>query len=381
MWRIRRSLVLLAILMSGIAPVLALSEPSSEERDENRQLLEKWSADPEHWAQLQRNLAAFRSLPPEQQERLRRLDRDFRREDPATQARLRGALDRYTIWLSRLSEEERREIQSAANVKERLQAIKRIRHREWLARLPKGDKDRLQAAKNDEERLALTLKIRQEELLRRDEWQVARQFWKELMNEERLPSRPGEFPLEVQSYLKDCLWPVLNADEKKRLDSTEGHWPLYPRTLVELADRHPPPLPGPIGPTRLPPETIKRLGWKASVQKRLQAGEGKWPEFGVLLKKEIALHKKTVKTNIDDVLPPRFTPADQEAFPAAVQQFITQELMPILDPEERKLLDQARGQWPQYPKTIADLARNHNLQVPGMSLPNRAYWDKYRTRN
>src|SRR5262249_27223151 len=39
--------------------------------------------------------------------------------------------------------------------------------------------------------------------------------------------------------------------EKERLARAEGHWPLYPVTLVELADKHPLALPSQHGPAKL----------------------------------------------------------------------------------------------------------------------------------
>src|SRR5262249_25079737 len=158
---------------------------------------------------------------------------------------MRASLNRYHVWLSRLSEAERNEIRAAPTLRERLHIIKRIRNQQWEARLPQKDRDRLNAEASPEKRHELALQIRREELLRRDEWKVGQRFWTELMNEEPLPSQPADFPPEVQTYLKDCVMPLLGEEEEKRLTNAEGHWPLYPRTLVELSDRHPLTLPPP----------------------------------------------------------------------------------------------------------------------------------------
>ena len=40
---------------------------------------------------------------------------------------------------------------------------------------------------------------------------------------------------------------MLSPQEKERLAQAEGKWPEFPRTLVELADKHPPALPGVLG--------------------------------------------------------------------------------------------------------------------------------------
>ena len=63
--------------------------------ERNRQLLEKWRANPEHSARLQQELRAFQTLPPERQEQLRRLDRALREENSATSARLQRVLEHH----------------------------------------------------------------------------------------------------------------------------------------------------------------------------------------------------------------------------------------------------------------------------------------------
>jgi hypothetical protein len=39
-------------------------------------------------------------------------------------------------------------------------------------------------------------------------------------------------------FIERTLLPKLTAAEKDELKSAEGHWPEYPRLLVELARRH-----------------------------------------------------------------------------------------------------------------------------------------------
>jgi hypothetical protein len=52
------------------------------------------------------------------------------------------------------------------------------------------------------------------------------------------PSRADEFPPSVRNFIRDKLAPALEPDEKERLAHAEGHWPAYPRTLLNLARRH-----------------------------------------------------------------------------------------------------------------------------------------------
>jgi hypothetical protein len=52
------------------------------------------------------------------------------------------------------------------------------------------------------------------------------------------PSRADDFPLSVRNFIREKLAPVLEPDEKERLDQAEGRWPAYPRTMLNLARRH-----------------------------------------------------------------------------------------------------------------------------------------------
>ena len=45
----------------------------------------------------------------------------------------------------------------------------------------------------------------------------------------------------------------------------------------------------------------------------------------------------------------------------------------------RRLYNTAEGKWPDYPNTIQELARRHQLEVPWHTLPGqRKNWDNYR---
>lgn len=52
------------------------------------------------------------------------------------------------------------------------------------------------------------------------------------------PSRPHEFPPTVQQFLEKKLLPALEEEDRIRLKNTEGHWPSYPKLLVELSRQH-----------------------------------------------------------------------------------------------------------------------------------------------
>jgi hypothetical protein len=57
-------------------------------------------------------------------------------------------------------------------------------------------------------------------------------------------SKPGEFPAEVQAFLRDRLFPALNRQERDNLFWLEGRWPEYPLQLLRLARKHQMVIPG-----------------------------------------------------------------------------------------------------------------------------------------
>src|SRR5262245_10913234 len=109
-WR----LLVALLILTGAAQVAPVSGPTDEELAQNRRLLDRWRAGPEHYARLKRQWRAFRALPPDRQARIRQLDRDLHQEDVETQTRLGRTLERYVSWLERLPEADRQPIESTA---------------------------------------------------------------------------------------------------------------------------------------------------------------------------------------------------------------------------------------------------------------------------
>jgi hypothetical protein len=368
-----RQVTVAALLLSGAA----LAEGTSPDAPaEDRQRLEQVRQDPERYARLRREAAAFLRLSPEQQERLRRLDRDLRGQAPAEAARLRRALQRYADWRDGLPEAERRLIDQAPDASTRLRLVKDLRERQWVSRLPKAYRDRIEHAQGSE-RAALIQRYRQEERRQNREWQVALRNWDELQKGPP-PARLQDFPPAVQAFVTEHLRPRLSREEDERLRSAEGQWPLYPRSIVELADKHPLTLPGPgTGPSHfdeLPAELQKRLEqWRPGVRLALQQFEGKWPEYAI---------KATQAARFNKIpLPQQLGPARPEEFSPSLERFVRTQLEPALDPDETARLKRAEKQWPRYPRCVLDLARKHHLPVPGMGLPGpREFWDRFRAQ-
>ena len=303
----RRLMVL--VLATGLVPVLCFADGAP---DENRELLEKWRQDPDHLARLKQNQAVFRKLPADAQERLRKLDRDLADENPAMRARLKGVLDRYNAWLDSLPEEPRRSIETAPDRKTRLDRIRELRKQEFVKRLPKAQQEQIARAR-DRERAELIDRFVQDDLEQCADWHAAERLW----HTDNRPQRLSMLSKDAQQYLEKNLFPMLSSDEEKRLKDAEGRWPRFPRVLIELTDSHPTSVLGPVGPTHvseLTPKVSPKL-----VPDELRKAEGKWPEFGVAMRKA-PKSKFAEKRHFE--LEPRDTPARAKDFPLAVQSFI-----------------------------------------------------------
>ncbi len=112
--------------------------------ERNRQLLDKWKADPEHYARLQRDLYDFWALSKAKRRQIRQLDQAFHQLDVKTQKRLWQVAERYTTWLDRLPQTERQQIEESKDDQERLHLIRTIRERQWIERLPRKVREDLE---------------------------------------------------------------------------------------------------------------------------------------------------------------------------------------------------------------------------------------------
>src|ERR1700730_14029858 len=255
----------LLILLAGLGfvlPLLASHEPTSQELQTNRLLLKRWRSDPDHYARLKSDLKEFLELPAEKQDALRRFDRELHDENPKTQERLWRVLDRYSSWLGRLPEEDRRRIEEAPEPLERLFIIKELRQKEWLQRLPRVDRERPEKAQSAELRDNMVASLRQEERKRRYHLRtaLARQEDEPQESPKPNPTKPeikpapdksksyeptklADLPKEVREYFRFSLRPMLGLREIGFLEGAEGQWPGYVRGLKKLSIKHPVKLP------------------------------------------------------------------------------------------------------------------------------------------
>jgi hypothetical protein len=371
----------------------AVPEPSAEEVQANRARLELLRKhQPEQLERLRGDAKEFFALPKEQRKRIVEIHKELQKQTPATRARWYQVLDRYVDWLDDLDKPTQTKLAEAKDRNKRLELLRELREQEWTRDQPRATRDKLAQLQGDA-RKAFIAKEKADERQRRFDWQIAKNFWNELEVEakggRRLPTRPSELPSAVQNYVRDYLAKMfLNQEEKDQLAKLEGQWPQYPMKLVELADKHPPALPGPLGPKsfeELPSRVYSNkefLGFapgkfkKDTLQpqkwlgKALRIREGAWPDFGVAL--------ATFASQRGYVFEYEFLAYKLGCLSQPMQDFVQKRLKPALDGKESLRLAEAIGKWPDYPQTIQDLAHHHHLQPPWFILPKGENWENYR---
>jgi hypothetical protein len=373
------------VLLLPAAAVLASAEPGSDDTERNARLVERYRRDdPAYYERLRRDLRAFYRLPAEKRERLRRLDRALQEQDSATQRRLWEVLDRFSAWLDRLPDDDRRRVEEAPTRAERLRVISELREQEFVRRLPKAVRQHLDQLSAEMRALQLA-RLRVEERQMRQAWDPDGRHGPRFAPAPDRPVRAADLSPEALTYLREVLTPMMSEKDKSELKAADGKWPLYARTLLDLAEKHPVVLPGtPAGPTSV--KDLRTGDWPdaravyqrvtkggtASTQeaKHLRQLEGKWPDFARELTRLAHKHMLPIKP---------FGPCRPDEFLPVVQAFIRDDLAPQLTAQEKVELEKAQGLWPDYPEKLRDLSRAHNLEVPMMKLPGaRRLWDKVR---
>jgi len=396
-WRLLAGTVFLAAGMHALAledtpPI----ENPQVVQEQNRRALEKWRADPEHFARLKRDYWAFKALPLDRQERLRQFDLELHAEEPAVQARLLAVLERYVAWLEQLDPGDRAWIESALDASTRLERVKTIRDKQWVKRLPHQVQEDL-AKLPDDQRPARIAELRQEERQRRLDW-----FWASHPRDASAlkrarPTRLQEFPPEARYYYGAALSRILSPQRKERLREAEGNWPLYARTLSKVMETPPPELPGFPEPNRpwptrfveLPPDwklalapyrpegKVGKAGQKnltaearhrLELSRQLGSKHDRWPDYAVAATNIVRAEKLKVESQLGPNKPDHFAPV--------TQAFIKNEFVPKLSETERKDLAAAEGKWPDYPERLLSLAKQHGMTIPGLVRPcPPEFWD------
>jgi hypothetical protein len=352
------SLLLPSLVQSETSPPPAGSTPAEADPvvslEQNRKLLDKWRHDADHFSRLQEDLNAFWRLPAVERQRLRQLDLDIHKQNSEEQKSLWGVLESYHAWLGRLPSDQYQYVTTAPDAKERLRRIRELRDREWLKQLPLKVQQELEPTPEDKKPGRIT-ELRREERERR-----GRFFTTTPSGPQRnQPRNLDDFSPEVQTWVKDHLLNLLSPPEREELNNLAKHpFPQYARKLVDLAEKHPLPFPGPVPPLTIKdsPENIRRAFPPQRWQKEIQAAQGKWPDFGKALLRE---------GKGRSLLASIYTPSKLSDFPPALQQFVKDKFTE----EEYKRLEEQNGKWPEFPEKLMEIARKKSLTVPGMKLP------------
>jgi len=368
--------VLLLVGTAGLVaclpgPARAVGEGGDE--PEPRRLPARWRDDPAEYRRLKDEWKAFQKLPKARQDRLRQIDEDLNDEPPAARARLWAVLFRYTAWLDRLDEKDRRQIESAPEPERKLEIIKGLREVEWVAHLPRADRERIEAAAPDR-RTALIETFRKKEHERRTQWQTAFRTQIEPVPPRVLP----DFWPRLRLYEEKSLIPTLTHTERDQLRKAAlSSWPEHAQVLTALAEKHSILVPpservGVVNFADLPKGYAQSFMGKPGKPRdseghRLRELQGRWPNFALQLDRQ-ARNRKIA-------LPDKpLGPCKPEEFVPAVQKFI-EDLRK--DPAAVKKLDEAQGKWPDYPSAVMELAKEKKTRVPGTFLPgSKDFWEK-----
>src|SRR5690349_20087578 len=126
------------------AVVAAAAVAAGDGADDRRPARRPTGPDPRDRTRvLKQYLIAYHRLSPEAQERVTRLDLDPQDEDAATRTRLVGVMERYALWLARLSDADRARVRSTPAGPERLRVVRDVMDQQWLADLPPARKELL----------------------------------------------------------------------------------------------------------------------------------------------------------------------------------------------------------------------------------------------
>ena len=155
-----------------------------------------------------------------------------------------GVMERYALWLSRLSQADRDRIQAAPAGPERLRVVRDVMEQQWLENLPLGRKSQLAKA-NDAEKASLITRWHNDDCQRNLERIVTLRATQEMaiLGQD---TRMQKFREDVTKYVKNELEPKLTPKERNRLQGIRVPGsPNYLAEVLVLSENHGLKPPGP----------------------------------------------------------------------------------------------------------------------------------------
>jgi hypothetical protein len=359
-----------------------------------------------HFASLEK---AFRELSPERQQAIRELDKKIYVSPPTVQDRLLRVMEAHAIWFNLLPESDRKNILMAKTSELRLKQVRAIREKQWIETLPPNQQKQLMAAA-DAMKNELIKDWRSEDLRRRKEWSYAQKNPGETLDPTKVPWPFNDEAKrnEIEAFaitvfrLDDAKKIRLTANEldrySKALSLAKEHggayWYSYGKTVYDLVRKPeheelllPPPADSKFLYTDFHelPVVFQKFAQQVLRQK-LTPLVGKWPEFPLELhKNEVLFHQhhkegfskgEFPKTDMRTIPPLGASKVSDFAQP--IRRVVENDLLKSLNADERKRLQEREGKWPDYPREIIQLARDHNLSIPGIMLPGSPkMWDTF----
>lgn len=376
----------LSLILLMMASFITLGKPAgifADARDEQEQkyqsLLKKLKASQEHYNQLVKNYESFQALPQEKQKKLKDLDgaiyqliksydsfqtlgkekqiaqkKTAGKSDSQEAGRLLEVFQKFGEWYEALDLKEKDRLAKASYPDERIAEIKKILTSQWISRLPKVDSDAL--LKLDEPMRAIQIvKMKKEEQVR-----VAQSFDKK--------KKVGLYSEETQKFITQ-IKQQLSSEQLEKLGKLEGKKGAFVKMILDFTEDNPPLPLNKMGvkylsSKDLPPEVSARLKSlkQTGVYKSFELIkiEKKWPAFarGVT---------EIIRRN-DPAFNYEFGACKFEDLPEDVR-VVVNELLQMLQDDEKVKLQAVEGKWPDYPLMLRDLARVHLVIIPGISIP------------
>ena len=373
-------LLMLAFLIAFGKPAGIFADARDEQEQKYQSLLKKLKASPEHYNQLVKNYESFQALPQEKQKTLKDLDdaiyqliksydsfqtlgkekqialkKTAGKSDSQETGRLIEVFQKFGEWYESLNLTEKDSLAKASYPDGRIAEIKKILTTQWISRLPKVDSDAL--LKLDEPMRAIQIvKMKKEEQIR-----VAQSFDKK--------KKGGLYLEETQKFITQ-IKQQLSSEQLEKVGKLEGKKAAFVKMILDFAEDNPPLPLNKMGikylsskdlPTEVSAKlkSLKQIGVYKPVE--LSKIEKKWPAF--------ARGVTEIIRRSEPLFNYEFGACKFEDLPEDIRTVVENELIQMLQDDEKVKLQLVEGKWPDYPLMLRDLARVHLVTVPGISIP------------